>query len=173
MAIYNEQIMDVDLETGTTSRSFLNHVIGEGDSNGNKFGARLKKNGETVSLSGASCMGYFIRPDGITLIINGETSGNVASVTLPEAAYAAEGNFTLAIKVSGTGFADTVRIIDGTVVNTTTGTISDPASEIPSLEDLTAIIGAAEAAAAGIDRIQIGAVQITNTRYRINITVEE
>ena len=171
MAVYREDIVDIELQGGNVFRSFLNHALGAADNAGNRFGFRLKNNGEPVSLTGAACIGYFIRPDGTTLVINGATSNGVAYVTLPEAAYSYEGNFSLAIKLGGTGFAGTMRIVDGTIVRTSTGAISDPSSEVPSLEDLMEVIGRAEAAAADINALSITATQITGTRYKIAVAI--
>ena len=172
MSIYQEDIIDIDLERGSLHRSFMNHAIGAGDGAAHRFGIRPKRNGEPVSLIGAACVGYMIRPDGITLVINGVTQAGEAYVELPEAAYAIEGNFSLSIKVTGTGFTDTVRIVDGTIVRTTTGEIMDPADTIPSLADLTAVIGRAEDAAEVINSLTIQAQQITGTRYKIAVTKE-
>jgi len=172
MAQYREDIVNVELESGSLFRSFNNQMIGSGDSSGNRYGMKLVRNGEPVSMSGAACVGYFIRSDGITLVINGVVSDGIAYVELPAAAYAVSGNFTLAIKVTGTGFAETMRIVDGTVVLTTTGAIADPASEIPSLADLMAVIGRAETAAETINDFSITATQISGTRYKIAVTIE-
>lgn len=171
MAHYREDIMDIELESGSLFRSFNNKAIGSGDISGNRYGVRMLRGGEPVSMSGASCVGYFIRADGITLVISGVVDNGIAYVTLPAAAYAVGGNFTLAIKVTGTGFAETMRIVDGTVVLTTTGAISDPASEVPSLADLMAVITRAEAAAAAINNISVTATQISGTRYKIAVTI--
>ena len=170
MAIYNDDILDIDIRSGTIHRSFANKMIGGGDSSGNRYGVRLTDNGTPVSLSGAACIGYLIRANGTTITINGTVSNGVALVLLPAAAYAVEGQFSLAIKVTGTGFAETVRIVDGTVVRTATGTMLDPASEIPSLESLMAVISRAETAAATIDGITVSSAQIEGTRYKISIT---
>ena len=173
MSIMRTDVIDIELSrSGTVHRSFCNHAIGMGDITGNRFGVRITMNGEAVNMATASCTGYFIRPDGITLVITGGISGNEAYVDLPQAAYAKAGQYTLAIKVSGTGYIDTLRIVDGTVVETTTGDIADPSSEVPSLADLTAIIAAAEAAADEIDDLSVAAVQITGTRYKITVTKE-
>ena len=165
-------IVDIDINSGSLHRSFANQMIGGGDEAGNRYGLRLMNNGEPVSMSGASCIGYFIRSDGETLVINGTVSNGVAYVELPAAAYAKEGQFSLAIKVTGTGFANTMRIVDGTVVKTTTDNMYDPASEIPSLESLMAVIERAEAAAETIDDLSITATQITGTRYKIAVIKE-
>lgn len=171
MAHYREDILDIELESGSVARSFNNKMIASGDVSGNRYGVRILRGGEPVSMSGAACVGYFIRSDGITLVINGAVADGIAYVELPAAAYAVSGNFTLAVKVSGTGFTETMRIVDGTVVLTTTGAISDPSSEVPSLADLMAVIGRAETAADEIDAISVTATQISGTRYKIAVTI--
>lgn len=166
MAVYKENFIDVKLEGGNIPRSFFNCQVGEGDGYADRIGARLFMDGEPEAITGA-CIGYFIRPDGISLVIGGTVSGNTAYVDLPPAAYAREGTFSLAIKVSDqTGYYKTVRIVDGSVVNTTTGEIYDPASAIPSPAQYAQDVAAAEAAAATIASYAINAVQITGTRYK-------
>ena len=168
--MYYEDILDIDLENANQlHRSFLSRNIGEGDYNGNRFGVRLWRGDEPATMS-ESCIGYFIRPDDITLVIDGVISGNTAYVELPQAAYAKDGNFTLAIKLGGVGVSTTMRIVDGAISNTTTGTVSDPGSAIPDIDQLTAIIAAAEAAAAEIDEFVITASLIEGTRYEITVT---
>lgn len=164
-----EDILDIDLEkTNQLHRSFLSRSIGEGDYNGNRFGIRLWQGGEPAALT-ESCVGYFIRPDEITLVINGVVSGNTAYVELPQAAYAKDGNFTLAIKLGGVGVSTTMRIVDGVISNTTTGTVSDPGQSVPDIDQLTAIIAAAEAAAADINQFVISAELIEGYRYSITV----
>ena len=170
MAIYHEDFVDINLNTGTVHRTFSQMNISEGDAAANMYGFRLWDNEYPISLTGATCEGFFIRPDGVTLVIDGVATGNTAWVTLPAAAYAVEGNFTLAIRIAGTGIVGTMRVIDGTVVTTTTDTIADPAEVIPSLEELLAVIGDAEDAADVVDGLQITATQITGTRYKIAVT---
>ena len=169
---YLNDIVDVELDSGTLHRSFISKSIGEGDNAANRFGIRAYRNKNAVSLTGTACIGYFIRPDGITLIITGTVSGNEAYVELPEAAYAREGQFTLAIKLAGTGYAGTVRVVDGVIINTTTGTINDPSSSIPSLSDYEDARDDIEAAAEVVEGITVEAEQITGTRYKISVTKE-
>lgn len=171
MAIMKRDIIDIDVKSGSIHRSFLNKMIGGGDEDGDRFGMRLLDDGQPVSLSGASCIGYFIRQDGATLVINGSISGGVAYVELPAAAYSIEGQFSLAIKIAGTGYAGTMRIVDGTVVKTTTGNMLDPASEVPSLESLMEVISRAETAAEEIGDLSVTATKITGTRYKIAVTI--
>ena len=147
MALYHEDIANIDLENGNIYRSFLSHTIGYGDDDANRFGIRAFRNGEPETLGG-TCAGYFIRADGNTVVIaDGVVSGNLAYVTLPEACYAVEGNFSLAIKVSGGGVTGTMRIVDGVVSRTSTSAVVDPGTIIPSVEDL---IDAIEAAVASV-----------------------
>lgn len=173
MAIYKEDIADVDLLGGNLHRTFMNMQIGEGDGSANRFGANVLIGGSPANLAGASCVGYFIRPDGITLVLSGTVSGNKAYIDLPTAAYAREGNFTLTIKISGSGYANTVRIVDGTVVNTTSGDISDPAGDLPSLAQYEQVVEDAQAASEEIESLHVTATQITGTRYKLEITKDE
>lgn len=171
MDCYKEDIISIELESGSVHRSFSHKMIASGDNSGNRYGVKLIRNGEPVSLVGAVCVGYFIRADGITLVINGTVNNGIAYIELPSAAYAVSGVFTLSIRITGTGFAETMRIIDGTVVMTTTGAIADPASEVPSLDELMAVIERAEAAAEEIDDISVTATQISGTRYKIAVAI--
>lgn len=154
MAIYKEDIVDIELESGTIHRSWLNRSIGLGDVKANRFGVRMFRNGAAENIEGSTCIGFFMRPDGTNLQIQGSTytgiSGNKAWVALPQDCYAYEGRFTLAIKVisSGAGITGTMRIVDGMVDNTgTTGTVS-PTSTVPTSAE---IIAAYEEAVAVID----------------------
>lgn len=168
MAIYREDIVDIELESGTVYRSFMNHQITEGDIKANRFGFRVLRGGIPVDISGCTAMGYFIRANGSTVVINGgNCSGNEAYVTLPSACYAVEGNFSLALKLVTSSVTSTMRIIDGTVVDSTLGSLVDPGSTIPSVATLENLINLAEAAAAEINSISITAGVIEGTRYRL------
>ena len=169
MAIYRNDIADIDLETGTVHRSFLNKALGEGDISGNRFGVRVLRNGQTVDLTGVSVSGYFVRANGTSVALSGSRSGNTCWVTLPEACYAVEGNFELSIKLSVGGVTVTARIVDGTIVNTALGDLVDPGSVIPDLASWTALVTRAEAAAAKIEGFNITETLITGTRYRIGV----
>ena len=143
MANYHEDIINIELESGTIHRSFLHHAIGAGDKRANRFGVKLFRNGVPENVNG-SCFGLFIRADGQTVTIeNGTVSGNVAYVTLPEACYVVEGQFCLTIKATTENDTTTLRIIDGVVDRTSTSVLVDPGTVIPSIEDLIAAINAA------------------------------
>ena len=142
MAIYREDFVDIDLAEKSIHRSFLTRTIGEGDQLANRFGVRVLRNGEAVAIGG-TCAGYFIRPSGDTVVITGTVSGNTAYVELPKACYTYEGQFALAIKVTSGSATGTMRIIDGVVANTTTDTLVDPGTIIPTIDALLASIEAA------------------------------
>ena len=135
MAIYREDIVNIELTGGTVSRTFMNHTIGSGDEDANRFGVRLFRNGEAENVGGG-CTGYFIRADGETVVITGAVSGNLAYVTLPETCYAVEVNFTLAIKCTGGSVTGTMRIVDGTVAKTSSSAIVDPGTLVDGIDDL-------------------------------------
>lgn len=144
MANYRNDFADVNLETGTICRNFMNHSIGSGDALGDRFGVRVFRNGEPVSLGG-TVAGYFVRnTTGETVVISsGVVSGNEAYVTLPAACYAVEGSFTLAIKVTSGSETVTMRIIDGVVSRTNTSVTVDPGTLVPSIETLISAINSA------------------------------
>lgn len=144
MANYRNDFADVNLETGTICRNFMNHSIGSGDALGDRFGVRVFRNGEPVSLGG-TCAGYFVRnTTGETVVISsGVVSGNEAYITLPAACYAVEGSFTLAIKVTSGSETVTMRIIDGVVSRTNTSVTVDPGTLVPSIETLISAINSA------------------------------
>lgn len=140
MAIYHEDIVDIELESGNIHRSFAKHSIGSGDAAANRFGVRVLRAGVAVALLGVTCQGYFHNANGenIALTSHGTVADNVAYVTLPQACYNVEGNFTLSIKLVGGGVTGTMRIVDGVVDNTgTTGTVA-PTSTVPTYQEIIA-----------------------------------
>lgn len=141
MAIYKQDILDVNLNTGNIYRSFLPHAIGFSDNSADHFGVRCFRDGEPESLTGVSIQGYFRNSQGqnIALTSYGTVSGNVAYVTLPQACYAYEGQFTLALKLVGGGITGTVRIIDGMVDNTNTSSPVAPTSSVPTYQEVLAL----------------------------------
>lgn len=148
----HEDYVTIDLDTGTVHRSFCDHVICQDNAQGNLFGVKLLKGGEPATVpEGTTCTGYFIRPDGNTVTIPGDVAeivpdgeGQRAWVVLPQACYAYPGQFTLVINLHKGNYTTTVRIVDGTVVKTRTGTIIDPGIPIPGIDELLSIIAAAQ-----------------------------
>ena len=169
MSLIKNDIADIELNCGSIHRSFIQKNVGEGDENANRFGIRLWRNGEPESCGGSTCIGYFIRHgNGDTVTINGGLfSGQEAFVELPEACYAYDGGFTLVIKLVGGDVTGTMRIVDGTVVDSMIGAPIDPGSVIPDLSDLLEVIERAEDAAETIAGISVSAQLIEGDNYAI------
>ena len=117
MAIYKNDIVDVELNGGGIHRTRMNHTIGKSDDDANRFGVRVLRDGAAESLTGISCAGYFTNSQGARTTLSGTVSGSEAYVTLTDACYTAAGPFRLAIKLSGGGVTSTVRIVDGMIEN--------------------------------------------------------
>lgn len=173
MAINNVKFIDVDLAKGTLNRTYLLNLFGEGDSSGDRIGVRVYSNEIPVNLSGVQCIGYFIRPDGITLLLEATVSGNEAYFDLPQAAYAKVGQIRFTIKLMDGTRTNSVCVVDGTVIESTTGEVSDQASVITSLSDFVEDIERAEDAIDAINVLTVEATQIEGTRYKIEVTKEE
>lgn len=140
MANYREDIVNIELMGGNIHRSFKARTIGEGDEKADRFGVRVFKNGQPEMLIG-SCIGKFIRADGLTVpITTGTVNGNLAYVDLPEECYEVAGVFSLAIKVTASGNTTTLRIVDGNVAKTDTNIYADPGVIMPTIEMLMAEI---------------------------------
>ena len=153
MAIYHQDIEDIELNGGSLHRSFLNHSIGLGDAAANRFGVRVFRDGVAETLSGVTCQGFFRNANGenIALTSYGTIDGNVAYVTLPQACYNVEGMFTLAIKLVGGGVTGTMRIIDGVVDNTNTGSAVAPTGSVPTYQEVLSVYEQMQAAVTNYD----------------------
>lgn len=140
MALYHQDIVNIDLNSGNIHRSFLRHSIGKADKDANRFGVRVFRGKEPVDLTNAVCQGFFRNSNGenIALTAHGTVSGNVAFVTLPQACYNYEGVFCLSIKLIGGGITGTMRIVDGMVDNTNTGDAVAPTQTVPSYQEIIA-----------------------------------
>lgn len=148
MANYREDIVNIELSSGTVPRSFLTHTLGGGDYAAERFGVRAYRNSQAENLTG-TVSGYFVRSDGYTVAIaNGVVSGNKAYITLPAECYEVEGKFTLSIKLTGNSVNSTVRIVDGVVARTSTNAaasttlVPNVESLIAQIEDVTASVPA-------------------------------
>ena len=141
MAIYKRDIVNINLETGNIHRSFMSHSIGSADIAADQFGIRVYRDGTPVDLTGCSCYGYFRDSQGnnIALTSNGTIDGNLAYVTLPQACYNYEGQFCLSIKLIGGGVTGTMRIVDGVVDNTNTGSAVAPTGTVPTYSEILAV----------------------------------
>lgn len=169
MAIFVQDIVDIELQKGTVQRGHIRYMA-EQDIKANRIGARVLNGGEEVDLTGISVVGYFVRSDGTTVTISGSKSGSTVWVDLPQASYVYDGYFSLAIKLVGGTETVTVRFVEGMIINTQVGSLVDPGSVIPSLADYTALVSAAEAAADAVALFSISESQISGTRYKLVVT---
>ena len=100
--------------------------------------------GEAAQVTG-SVTGYFVRPDGNTVAVQGSMTGNVASVVLAQACYAQEGDVKAVLRLSvSTGAKVTLAALILPVRNVLTDSIIDPGEVIPSLDELLAQIASME-----------------------------
>ena len=113
-------IVTVDLSK-PLRRENCGTLLATGDEYANRFGAKIVRNGEAVDLTGYTVSGSFIRPDGETVTLDGTAEGSVACVDLDAFCYVSDGAFTLAVKIVGEGYAHTVRMVDGYIRRTDTG----------------------------------------------------
>ena len=153
MAIYHQDIADIELNSGSLHRSFLGHSIGLTDAAANRFGVRVFRDGVAETLSGVTCQGFFRNANGenIALTSYGTIDGNVAYVTLPQACYNVEGMFTLAIKLVGGGVTGTMRIVDGMVDSTNTGSAVAPTGSVPTYQEVLSVYEQMQAAVTNYD----------------------
>lgn len=171
MALYQADILKMDMNRAGFHRSFLNHNIGQADNIANRIGVELYRDNEPVNLSEATCEGFFLSPAGEHIVIVGQTSGNIAFVDLPQACYNYEGQFTLAIKVIGSGVTGTVRMVDGQIANTFTEGAVAPVASVPTYQEVLAVYEQMLEAKAGAVRydIQQTLTSIQRTQARDNI----
>lgn len=156
MAVYKKDIVDIELNSGNVHRSFLKHSLGKSDMNADHFGIRVFRGGEPVDLSDVSVQGFFKDPQGTNIAI---TSGNIvggnqAEVVLPQACYNYEGQFCLAIKLVGGGVTGTMRIVDGMIDNTNTGSAVAPTGAVPTYQEVLASYDAAIAAVDDVNKMK-------------------
>ena len=120
----------------------LSGVVFTADNAGNLIGVEVLDGGKPANISGG-VVGWAIRSDGKTVMINGTLSGNKASIVLPASAYVVPGAISIVIKVG----TMTVGACTGYVYQSSTDTIVDPGHVIPSLAELLAHINDAIQAA--------------------------
>lgn len=115
---------------------YLDGVVFTQDNNGNLVGMNVLDDGEPATVSG-TVSANVIRADGGTVVIeSGTISGNQVSVVLPEAAYAVPGVISIIIKVTDDTDVATIGCVVSHVYKSTTDTIIDPGTIIPSIQTL-------------------------------------
>lgn len=105
------------------------------DNAGNLIGVTITKDGVAYS-GGGSVSANVIRADGGTVTVSGALSGNVATVVLPQAAYAVPGVASIVVKLTVNGEITTVAAVVANVYESSTDTAIDPGTIIPSIQTL-------------------------------------
>ena len=123
---------------------YVNGNVFSQDNMGNRIGVKLYKDGVAHGSEG-TISASVIRADGATLAVTGSSSGNTAWVDLPQAAYAVPGLLTIVIKSTVSSAVTTICAALATVYRSSTDSIVDPGTVIPSISDLIAQIQAAVA----------------------------
>lgn len=120
----------------------LSGILFSQDNMANLIGVELLDGGEPAAVSG-SVSANVLRANGTTVAVAGTLSGNRASITLPQAAYAYPGMVAIVIKLTSDSVVTTIGAIQAVVYRSSTDTIVDPGTIIPSISTLIAAIDAA------------------------------
>lgn len=131
----------VDIKRGAQGiQLWPNALMILGDNEAHIWKIKILDNGEDIVVSG-TVTGYFVRPDGNTIMVAGTLEGNIASVILPQAVYAQKGNVQGIVRLSyGNGQIVTLSALILPIRQVLTDSIIDPGEVIPSLEELLAMI---------------------------------
>lgn len=139
-----EQI--IDLQHGVQAPLvWPNALMLCGDNNAHTWRVTIMDGGESAQITG-NITGYFVRTDGNTVTVTGGLTGNVATVTLPQACYATDGDLYAVMRLKSSSGTITLSALILPVRNVLTDSIIDPGEVIPSLDDLLAQIDACEEA---------------------------
>ena len=146
-----------EVEAMAQNETWLNHDLLEAvqvqyldgnlfsqDNAGNLIGVLLNRGGVPYA-GGGSVSANVIRADGATVAVVGALSGNAATVVLPQSAYAVPGVVSIVVKLTVSGEVTTIAAVVANVYQSSTDSIIDPGTIIPSIETLIAEIEAAVA----------------------------
>lgn len=105
------------------------------DNLGNLIGVELMDGGQAAEVTG-TVSANVLRADGATVAVNGTLTGNRATVTLPQAAYAVPGMTSVVIKLTNSSQVTTIGAIQAIVYRASTDTPVDPGTIIPDIQTL-------------------------------------
>lgn len=129
-------------------KTHMKPLLAMGDKAAHEIRIEVQKSGQDVGLTGATCSGYFVRSDGVTVPLTGTVQGSAAKVTLSQACYAVPGRFVLVVRLTTGNEISSIFYGDGSVVRSSTDAIIDAEGVIPSLDELLAQIETMEKATA-------------------------
>lgn len=119
--------------------TFLHGNLFSQDNAGNTINVHVMDNGEPATIGG-TVSANVIRADGNTVAVSGAIDGNKAYVILPQACYAVPGRVEIIIKLTQNTTITTIAAIVANVYRSTTDTVVDPGTIIPSIQTLIAEI---------------------------------
>lgn len=122
--------------------TFLHGNLFSQDNAGNTINVYVLDNGAPATIGG-TVSANVIRSDGNTVAVSGAIDGNKAYVILPQACYAVPGRVEIIIKLTQNTTITTIAAIVANVYRSTTDTVVDPGTIIPSISSLIAQIEAA------------------------------
>lgn len=114
------------------------------DNAGNTVNVYVNDGGEPATLSG-SVSALVIRPDGATVAVTGALDGNRAYVIMPQAVYSVPGVVSVVVKLTSNTTVTTIAAFVANVYQSSTDTVVDPGTIIPSVQNLIAAIDTAVA----------------------------
>lgn len=115
---------------------YLDGVLFSQDNQANQISVAVFDNGEPASISG-TVTADIIRSDGGTVAASGGTiEDNIASITLPAAAYAVPGIVSICVKLTADSVVTTIAAIIANMYRSSTDTTVDPGTIIPSIQSL-------------------------------------
>lgn len=123
-----------DLKKPVKVHSFSGNVFSQ-DNMANLIGVELFDEGQAASVIG-NVSANVLRADGATVAVTGTLSGNRASVTLPQAAYAIPGMIAIVIKLSASSVVTTIGAIQAVVFRSSSDTSVDPGTIMPDIQSL-------------------------------------
>ena len=115
--------------------NYLDGNVFSQDNQGNIIGVEVFDGDTPASLSG-SVSASIIRADGSTVSASGGVLGNKVSVALPSAAYAVPGVISIVLKLTAGSVIVTLLAVVAVVYASSTDTVVDPGTIIPSISAL-------------------------------------
>lgn len=125
---------------------YLDGNVFSQDSKGNRVGVYLYDRETPVNVSG-TVSANIIRADGATVAGTGASNANAAYIDLPASAYSVPGVISIIIKETSGSVVTTLCAVVANVYQSTTDTVIDPGTVLPSIASL---IDAIETAVASI-----------------------
>lgn len=120
-------------------------VFISGDDKAHSFVITANRNGKDEPLTGATVRGYFIRPDDVTITLEGSVNeAGQAVLSLNSSCYNKQGRFQIVIRAIIDDVKSTIFCGDGHIRLSATDSFIDEEDIVPSLDDLLAQIATIE-----------------------------